>query len=200
MLLSSRCGNPYSLSSWSLYCSSSGYVRSYRIVRCSLRDHPIEGTTTSKTLATRTMLTPTLFPGLLLRPSRHSKQTLPKQPKHHPRALLRFASSLLRCIPSRFARPRQLDPAPLRLQSDVYLGPVSVRHRISGGMAVHPESFLWGLLRGDLHHWKRFGEFGDCGEPVYYRLWTAEVFGDSHQFLAGFQWVSRVVAKSGRVG
>lgn len=133
-----------------------------------------------------TLLTPNLPTGLLLRPPRHSKQTLPKLPKHHPCALLRSASRLLRRIPSRLAWSRQLDPAPLWLQSNFHLGPVLVWYRIARGMALHFEQIFWGFLRGDFHYWEWFGQFGDSGESVYYGVWAAEVFGDSNQFLAGF--------------
>jgi hypothetical protein len=85
------------------------------------------------------MLTPLPTPGLLLRPPRHPKQTLPKHPQHHARPLLRSTSRLLRRLPPRLARPRQLDPAPLRLQSNFHLGPVSLRHRISRSLALHFE-------------------------------------------------------------
>lgn len=129
----------------------------------------------------RASLTPTNtppLPGLLLRPPRHPKQTLPKQPQHHPRPLLGPASRLLRRLPPRLSRPRQLDPAPLRLQSHFHLGLVLVRRRISGGLALHFVQVVWGLLRGDFYYWKWVGEFGDGGESVHYGLWAAEVLGD----------------------
>lgn len=77
------------------------------------------------------------FPGLLLRPPRHPKQTLPKQSQHHPRPLLGSPSRLLRRLPARLPRPRQLDPAPLRLQSDFHLGPLLIRRRIARRLALH---------------------------------------------------------------
>lgn len=124
-----------------------------------------------------TELTPSL-PGLLLRPPRHSEQTLPKLPQHHPRALIRLASRVLRRLPPRIARPRQLDPPALWLQSDFYLGLVLVWRRQSDRLALYLESVFWRFLCGYFCHWKWTGQFGDGGQSVYYRLWTAEVFGD----------------------
>jgi hypothetical protein len=135
---------------------------------------------------TKTMLTPLPSPGLLLRPPRHPKQTLPKHPQHHARPLLGPASRLLWCLPARFSRSRQLDPAPLWLQSDFHLGPMPIWRRISCGLALHFEQVFWRVLCGDFHYWEWAGEFGDRREPVYYGLWAAEVFGDSDQFFAGF--------------
>lgn len=128
---------------------------------------------------------PLLPLGLLLRPPRHPQQTLPKHPRNHPRAILRLASRLLRRLPTRISGPRQLAATPLRLQSRLYLGIVFVRHWSPRGVAVHSAQVVWRVLRGNFHHWKWFGLARDGCESVYYRLWSAEVCGDSDQFFSG---------------
>lgn len=128
---------------------------------------------------------PLLPLGLLLRPPRHTQQTLPKHPRNHSRAILRLASRLLRRLPARISGPRQLAATPLRLQSRLHLGIVFVRHWGPRGVAVHSAQVVWRVLRGNFHHWKWFGLARDGCESVYYCLWSAEVCGDSDQFFSG---------------
>lgn len=128
---------------------------------------------------------PLLPLGLLLRPPRHTQQTLPKHPRNHSRAILRLASRLLRRLPTRIPGPRQLATTPLRLQSRLYLGAMFVWHWSPRGVAVHSAQVVWRVLRCNFHHWKWFGLARDGCESVYYRLWSAEVCGDSDQFFSG---------------
>ena len=96
-------------------------------------------------------------PGLLLRPPRHSQQALPKHLGHHQSSLVRPSSRLLRRLPSRLARPRQLVASTLRLQNRLHLGSLPIRCGSSHSMALHPTPQLRRFLRCNLHHWKRSG-------------------------------------------
>jgi hypothetical protein len=114
-------------------------------------------------------------PGLLLRPHRHSKQALPRNPRHHAQSLFRPASRILRRLPARLPRPRKLDPAPLWLPNGFHLGSLPLRRRVFNRVAVSSASIVWWILRRDLHHWEWPRELGNGGKSVFDGLWAAEV-------------------------
>ena len=123
--------------------------------------------------------------GLLLRPPRHPKQTLPRLPLHLPRPLLRPPSRLLRRLPPRLPRPRKLPPPPLRLQTRLHLGPLPLRPRRPHRLALPRKRQFRRLLRRHLHHRQWVGGSRNSGESVYYCLRTAAVCGVADQFESG---------------
>lgn len=112
---------------------------------------------------TTPLLTP---PGLLLRPHRHPKQAFPRDPWYNPLALSWSASRLLWRIPLSFPGPRELDPAPLGLQSVLHLGFVAVWRGCATSLAVPGVSLFRWFLCCDVCDWEWVGEFGDGGESI----------------------------------
>jgi hypothetical protein len=92
--------------------------------------------------------------GVLVRSYRHSEQALPRHPWYNPLSFFRPASGILRCIPSRFPWPCELDPPTLGLQSYFHLGSHTLWCWLIDCLAVPSIPLVWRLLRSHLRHWK----------------------------------------------
>ena len=118
--------------------------------------------------------------GLFLRPSRYPEQAFSEHTGHHSCEVFWSSSCVFWRISTSLSGSCELDSSPLRIQTSVYLGTLSLWGRCIGCLALYPASLFRRLLCCYLHHRKWLGVLGNCCKPVHHRYNSSALLTNDH--------------------